>query len=505
MRSLPVKIETTGAPPLVELEDYLLLAPVLLLPWAFGGVEIWAFRSAASLLVAAACVSLWKRGWPGWGWRPGNAWLLPAFLLALWGALQLLPLPPAALRVVSPEAYRLYDAAFPGYDGSPVADPLVALEEQALGRLEGAHDWPPAESPAPAASLSAPDCLDRSWRSISIRPSATQERLAWYVALLLGFVVARQRVRDKRRFRAYRWALFGLFTLLALFSLVQLQLWNGKVYWVRRVLLMANPYGPYFNPTNLAGVMELAVPALAGFAWSRLRRTGRQGLHEPRFLASAVGAIVCLVAGLLAASKLAAVLLVVGLAALGWLCARTARQRVAVVGLAVLLTGVGALLFSGTRLGERVALFLARSQDASMLEGRLVVWQSGLQLFGDFPLTGAGFGSFAETFARYVPAGAATRWNHAHNDYLELVLEGGLVAAVLVVWLSVGYVRRAGKLLRRSRPLRPSRVGLAVGIVLLSAHAFFDFNHQVPANALLWVTCCAMLLPEQRAAREKRP
>jgi O-antigen ligase len=486
---------------LLELEDYLLLAPVLLLPWAFGGVPIWAYRSAALLLVAAASVSLWKRGWAGWGLRRGSGWLLPAFLLAAWGALQLVPLPSAAIRLLSPEAHRLYADAFPGYGGAPVEDPLEVLEERALERVEEARAWPPPETPGPEASLVGPECLERRWRTLSVEPSATQERLAWYLALLLGFLVLRERVKKRERFRAYRWALFGLFGALALFSLVQLQFWNGKIYWVRRVLVHAKPFGPYVNPTNLAGVMELAVPAMAGFLWSRLRRKGRVSLYEASFGVAAVAAVCCLVAGFAAASKLAAVLIVVGLIALGLSLARTLRARVAVIAMCAVLIGAGALLLGGTRLGERLEMFLGRTQDATLLEGRVVAWQSGIEMFGDFPLTGTGFGSFGGAFARYLPAGAAKRWDHAHNDYVELLLEGGLVAAVFVAWLLVGYVRRVAESLRDDGTISPSRVGLIVGVVSLAAHALFDFNHQIPANALLWLTCCALLVSGDRRRR----
>ena len=51
-------------------EDFLLLGAVLLLPWAFGGVEIWAYRSASLLLVAAAAVALLRRRLVGAG--PGS-------------------------------------------------------------------------------------------------------------------------------------------------------------------------------------------------------------------------------------------------------------------------------------------------------------------------------------------------------------------------------------------------------------------------------------------------
>jgi O-antigen ligase len=204
------------------------------------------------------------------------------------------------------------------------------------------------------------------------------------------------------------------------------------------------------------------------------------------------------VAGFASPSKLGAPLIVVGMAALGLAAARTWRQRAAMVALVGVLAAAGALVSSGTRLGERVGLFLGRSQDALMLEGRLVAWQASGQMFLDFPLTGAGFGAFQEVFARYVPAGTAQRWSHAHNDYIELLLDGGLVAAALVLWLLAGYARRVARTFRNRDVSSPGRLGLLVGVVALAVHAVFDFNHQIPANALLWVTCCAMLLSGNR-------
>src|SRR6185295_12014729 len=114
----------------LALEDHLLLSAILLLPWAFGGVEIWAFRFAAFLLVSGASVALWKRGPRAWGLERGsrNGWLLPAFLLAAWGACQLVPLPPSALRLLSPEAYAIYVEAFPGYPSAVASNGVEAIE-----------------------------------------------------------------------------------------------------------------------------------------------------------------------------------------------------------------------------------------------------------------------------------------------------------------------------------------------------------------------------------------
>jgi O-antigen ligase len=289
---------------------------------------------------------------------------------------------------------------------------------------------------------------------------------------------------------------------LALFAMVQLQFWNGKVYWVRRVLLLANPLGPYFNPTNLAGVMEIGVPGMLGLAWSRFRRHGRAAFYEPGFVVLVIAGTSCLAAVVVSASKLAVLLVSAALLALGLGAARTWRSRVVVLAVAVAIVASGALLIGGTRLGDRVELFLGRSQDAHLLEGRVVVWQSSGEMIRDFPVTGAGFGAFREMFQRYLPAGAAKRWGHAHNDYLELLLDGGVIAVLLVVWLIWGYASRVLRRLRsRSGGLSVTRLGLAIGVASLAAHALIDFNHQIPANALVWISCCALLIPVRTAER----
>ncbi len=477
---------------------------MLLLPWAFGGVDLAAFRTASLLLVGAACVALWKRGWAGWGLDRRALWLLPAFLLAGWAALQVVPLPPGAIRVLSPEAHRTYRSVFPGYGAElPTGDPLRALEAQALERVPEALDVPLPRDPENGLVLQAPECFSRTWRSLSLEPSATQERLMWYLALLLGFLVMRARFASPRLRRVYRWGMFVGFGALALFGFIQRLWWEGQIYWIRTVLVPVFPFGPYFNPNHFAGLMELAVPALFGAAWARVRYAGRAALSQPGFGVPAVAGVFCLMGGLATASKMATLLLPLGLIALGVLGARNARTRLVVGGLAVvLLAAIALLVFNpGTHVGARFEEYVGRSEN-SLLEGRLVVWQSSIAMIRDFPVTGAGFGSFRHVFARYMPEGESLRWAHAHNDYLELLLDGGFVALGLFVWLALGYGRRVVKHLRRSSPISPGRIGLTVGVVSLAIHAVLDFNYQIPATALVFVTFCALLLP---AGREDAP
>jgi len=486
-------------------EDLLLLGAILLLPWAFGGVEIWAYRGASFLLVAGACVALWKRGPAGWGLAEGDGlWLLPAFLLALWAAVQLVPLPPEVVRRVSPEADRIYSTAIPGYSDS-AADPIAALEAAALGLVPEASRYALPVGPDPGLEIEAPACLSRSWHPLSLQPTATQERLLWYVALLLGFLTVRQRVSDPHVYRAYRGALFTMAGLLALFALVQDRSWNGRIYWIRRPVSNPNAFGPYVSPTHFVGVMELFLPWMVGYAWSLVRRLGRDAFRDARFAAAVFGAVVCLVASIASASKAGALLILASLGLLGIIGARSWRTRLVVIGLALALAGGAVALRTETRLGERVESYVERAGDGHLLEGRISAWKTAVEIVRDYPLTGAGFGAYREVSPRYSPAGSSKRFNRAHNDYAQLVAEGGWVAAILVGWLIVGFGRRALRRVRRSDgALSASRLGLALGLVALSLHALVDFNHQIPANALLFVAIAALLVTRPRNRNAKR-
>ena len=113
----------------------------------------------------------------------------------------------------------------------------------------------------------------------------------------------------------------------------------------------------------------------------------------------------------------------------------------------------------------------------------------------DYPVTGIGFGTFREVAPRYMQAGSSKRFNRAHNDYVEVVSDGGVITGVLVLWLSAAFGMRAARRVRRHNgTLSASRLGLALGLASLCLHALVDFNHQIPANALLFVSMAAMLV-----------
>jgi O-antigen ligase len=133
----------------------------------------------------------------------------------------------------------------------------------------------------------------------------------------------------------------------------------------------------------------------------------------------------------------------------------------------------------------------------------LTAWKAALPMWRDFLVTGSGFGSFEDVFQRYVEAGTEKRWEVAHNDYLEVLNEGGLVGGVLVAWLAFAFCIHALRRPGRDRERGPDfeRAGLLLGLAAISVHAFVDFNHQIPANALLFVSLAAIAVAARESSR----
>ena len=72
--------------------------------------------------------------------------------------------------------------------------------------------------------------------------------------------------------------------------------------------------------------------------------------------------------------------------------------------------------------------------DLLTLNGRLPIWQASLHLFADAPWLGNGIGTFHDLYPS-VRTELMTGGNHAHNDYIELLVEGGIVLmALFCLW-----------------------------------------------------------------------
>lgn len=135
------------------------------------------------------------------------------------------------------------------------------------------------------------------------------------------------------------------------------------------------------------------------------------------------------------------------------------------------------------------------------VESRRAVTQTSLRLASDFMPVGSGIGSYQQVYRLYEDPAAVDRTyvNHAHNDYLEIAVESGVlgIGAILffLTWWGVT-ARRCWMV----RTLDPFAKAAAIASAALLAHSLVDFPLRTTALAVLFaVALCLMLRPGIRA------
>lgn len=123
---------------------------------------------------------------------------------------------------------------------------------------------------------------------------------------------------------------------------------------------------------------------------------------------------------------------------------------------------------------------------------RLRALPTVLQMVRDFFPLGAGFGSFDTVFRSYEPADLLSirYFNHAHNDFLELVLEGGLPALLLLIMAIAWYAHRSFRVWRKS----PSQIVLAgraasLIVLMIGIASIVDYPLRTPSMSVLLCVC----------------
>ena len=172
-------------------------------------------------------------------------------------------------------------------------------------------------------------------------------------------------------------------------------------------------------------------------------------------------------------------------------------RAIAVRGLLVLALLAAAVatvvLVGGDPLGRRletVPLELDRqAADSSTL--RQSIWRATWEMIKDQPVAGVGFGGYAVAIPKYHRASGTTTPQEAHNDYLELIASGGVIALALGVWFVASFLRVARRELTPSRSsrgfpyLRAAKLGAVTGILTVSIHSLVDFGLHIPINAFV--------------------
>lgn len=437
---------------------------LLWLPLPFGSVVSHARRPLVAvplaLCAAASLLRLYATRDRTNTAQPTRAWTIlgtGALLFLAAGALQLVPLPPRVVELVSPDANAIWSSA-------------ARVTE--LAGQPARTSWP-----------------------LTVDPRATADELLRLGALFATFTTAALLVRSHARRRTLAVVLCGGALFEALYGLRQAALQKYEIWgWVNR-LVFHRVTGTFVNPNHFAHYVAIILPMALFLAAAIWHKAGTPDLPIAARIAAVIErhllltgfailtAIACLAGMLLAQSRGALLSLAAGLVGVAALLPGRRLARIAFASFAGLALLAALVLFLGPE--RTVGRFSEVGEQAG---GRRDTIAAALRLWERFSIVGSGHGTFQTVVSMEQDRDLGRIYNHAHNDYAEIGATAGTLGFVIAVVTLIG---GAAALLRMTfgagaRELtwvrRAYQAAALASLAIAAVHALFDFNFFIPAN-----------------------
>ncbi len=289
--------------------------------------------------------------------------------------------------------------------------------------------------------------------------------------------------------------------VLASFALLQGISSNGKLYWLRQPRMGGWIYGPYVNHNHYAGLMEMLVPIPLVLSLTRLASTRTRAL-------AAAAAAVMVGTIFLSGSRGGMLAILAELIVLAALLVKQKRSVRTSIGVGVFLVIVVALLVwvGGSDLSRRIAT-VGMSHSEISNDVRLNIDRDTFRMFLKRPVLGWGLGTFSVVYPQFRTFYTNLFVNQAHNDYLQLLAEMGLLGFATMLWFLLTLCARAFRKIGNWTVEISGATTLAclLGLCGILVHSVFDFNLQIPANAALFYVLCtiAAAAPFAQPARKR--
>lgn len=317
-------------------------------------------------------------------------------------------------------------------------------------------------------------------------PFLTGVALLKVSACSLLFFLIGQTFRNPRDLRFLVWGLMCFAFGVAVFGIAQNFTSHYVLYWYRPLTNGGNPFGPYVNRNDFAGLMELLAPIGLSLVLFR-------GVRTEQMPFVGILTVVPIIALLLTGSRGGIVSFVfeLGVLALIVYVARSKKSQIVPLAI-VLLVALLAVGWLGTnRVLERFSSYQADELTANR---RVAMLKGTWHVFLAHSLIGCGLGTLVAVYPRYEPSYDGKIVDHAHNDYVEALAETGVAGGICLLAFFLLWLREARMRLVQEQAFFPKAIHVA-GVTAcagMAVHSSVDFNLHIPANGLVFLVMLAL-------------
>lgn len=440
----------------------LFLTVLLFAPLAFGSVETWSIGIVELLVFTSLLLSFFQ------GKSRGNflqvPGIIPVLLLPAYIFLQTIPLPSTIVSFLAPNIYEVYA-------------PVLNLQES------------------------------KSWIPLTVNQKSTFIEFI-RVSCYAGFYILTVQLLSKKdrlitTVRTVSYLAIGI----AFIAILQKFTSPDTIYWLRPAPEGSAPGGPWVYRNHYAGFMELVFPlVLALFFFYRPRFDETLSFRarivtlfstpgSNFYFALGFGAILILTSVFVTLSRGGTIAINLGLLLFLALLAKKKKHR----GKLLVPVTIGGVFLAVSWMGWAPILerFNATVSETGNIDNmRLLIWEDCAPMIRDFIFTGSGFETFGHVFQSYLTVPTFQLIDRAHNDYIELLTDGGLVGFLLAAWFVLAVLRNGLRMLSRRRDEYSILLAIAgiTAIFSILFHSVTDFNMHNGANGLYFFFICGLLV-----------
>ncbi|MEO6051838.1 MAG: O-antigen ligase family protein [Pyrinomonadaceae bacterium] len=330
-------------------------------------------------------------------------------------------------------------------------------------------------------------------RTISVEPFATQVTALHIFALCTFFALVLVYLESAARLRRIVTVITVFGFIYGFYAILQMVLSPDKIYGVYKPQ-SAVPFGSFVNRHDFAAIMEMALSIPLGMIFSGSVVRDKRLLYivaialmgSSLLLSGSRGGLIALIAEIM--------LLVI-------LTSRAKGRRnlvlKAALSVALVAAAVGGAIFVGG--DTSLTRFSDAAREDNVSSSRTQIWGVTIKVIAENLPLGAGLGAYAQAFTKHDPTSGYARVEQAHNDYLQVLADAGIVGLIIGALFLFWFFREG---LRNVASTNTFRRGIAVGAFAgcfaILVHSLFDFVLHITAISVMFLTLMTMLVASGR-------
>jgi len=331
--------------------------------------------------------------------------------------------------------------------------------------------------------------------ALSMDPYTTRFLLVRLLVYVLFFAGCLTFINNGSRFRRVVLLIVIFGAVIAFLGIMQ-RLANPTGIYGLRETRQAVPFGPFVNQHHFAAFMEMTVGVTLGLIFG-----GVEGREKKALLAFAAVLMAIVIVwtgsrgGLIGFISTVVLVIAVNLFAKpseGSGAQPKAKLLLTIGGVGLIFMALGAVLFLGgaDQLLRGIGI---NNPSGDVTTGRAHFWPIALRVFTEHPLVGAGLDAFSVTYPAHDTWNGTLRVEQAHNDYLQMLADGGIIGfACVLAFIYLLFSKTLSTIRSVDGFRRAAAVGALAGCFGVMVHSFFDFPLRTPSNAFFFLMLASL-------------